>query len=246
MSSFSRRLSVALVLALPGAAIAQDAGHGFLFGAPIGAFTFHAGWAAARARSDLFAFTTDQLTLDRGDFSSPSIGMDIAINASRRTQIVLSGELSGVDRHSEFRKYIDNNDQPIEQSTTFSRLPVTLSVKQYLTSTGRSIGKLAWIPTRAAAYVGAGAGMEYYQFNQEGDFVDFETLNVFHDTFSSDGWAPIAHALAGFDYTLSPHLAITTEARYVWSRGSLTHDFSGFTPIDLSGFGTTLGLTVRF
>jgi len=246
MASFSRRLSVALVLALPAAAIAQDAGHGFLFGTPTGAVTFHGGWAAARAHGGLFAFTTDRLTLDRGDFSSPSVGMDVAFNAFRRTQVVLSADFSGIDRHSEFRKYIDNNDKPIEQATNFRRFPVTVSVKQYLNSSGRSIGKFAWIPSRAAAYVGAGGGMEYYRFHQDGDFVDFETLNVFHDTFESDGWTPVAHAFAGFDYTLSPRFAITTEGRYVWSHASLSDDFAGFTPLDLSGFGTTVGLTIRF
>src|SRR4051812_154939 len=208
MTSFTRRLSFAMVLMLPAVALAQDAGQGFLFGTPTGAVTFRAGWAAARAHSDLFVFTTGELTLDRGDFSSPSVGMDVAFNVFRRTQVVLSGDFSGVDRHSEFRKYIDNNDQPIVQATSFRRLPVTLSVKQYLNSTGRSIGNFAWIPTRAAAYVGGGGGMQYYRFNQDGDFVDFETLNVFHDTFSSDGWTPIAHVFAGFDYTLSPRFAV--------------------------------------
>lgn len=246
MTSLSRRLGFALVAALPAAAIAQDAGNGFLFGTPTGAITFHGGWAAARARSDVFAFTTNELTLERGDFSSPSAGVDVAFQAFRRTQVVLSGDFSGMDKHSEFRGFIDNNDLPIEQSTHFRRFPVTLSVKQYLNSTGRSIGKFAWIPTRAAAYIGAGGGMQYYRFNQEGDFIDFDTMNVFHDTFESDGWTPTAHAFAGFDYTLTPRFAVTTEARYVWSHAELSNDFSGFTPIDLSGLGTTVGLTIRF
>lgn len=246
MPSFSRAVGFALIAALPSAVVAQGSGDGFLFGTPTGAITFHAGWAAPLANSGLFKFTTDRLTIDRSDFSSPSAGMDIAFQALRRTQIVVSGDFSGVDRRSEFRNFIDNNDAPIEQVTSFRRFPVTLSVKQYLNSTGRAIGKFAWIPTRAAAYIGAGGGLEYYRFNQHGDFIDFDTMNVFTDQFESDGWTPVAHAFAGFDYTLSPRFAVTTEGRYVWSHAQLSSDFSNFKPLDLSGFATTIGFTIRY
>jgi hypothetical protein len=153
-----------------------------------------------------------------------------------------------MNKRSEFRGYIDNDDQPIEQTTRFRRVPLTLSVKQYLTSPGRSISRFAWIPSRAAAYVGVGGGAQYYSFKQDGDFVDFESdaLDVFHDKYESSGWAGVVQGLAGFDYTLSPRLAVTTEARYGWSNADLSRDFSGFHPIDLSGLSTTVGLTIRF
>ena len=62
----------------------QDAGNGFLFGAPMGSFTIRGGWALPRAHSDLFAFTTEQLTLSRGDFSSPDIEGDLAFRVTAR------------------------------------------------------------------------------------------------------------------------------------------------------------------
>lgn len=246
MMSFSRGIGLVLLTALPAAALAQGSGNGFLFGTPAGSATFRAGWAAPRAGGDLFSFTTNQLTLSRGDFSSPDGGMDLSFHLFRRTELMFSIDYSGMSRKSEFRKYIDNNDQPIEQTTSFRRIPLSVSVKQYLTSTGRSIGKFAWIPSRAAVYVGAGGGAQYYRFNQDGDFIDFDTFNVFPDHFKSEGWAPTAHVLAGFDYTLSPRWAVTTEARYMWSHADLSNDFSGFRPLDLSGFATNVGLTVRF
>jgi len=246
MSSFSRGIGLALLAALPATALAQDSGNGFLFGTPTGSATFRGGWSAPRAGGDLFAFTTQNLTLSRGDFSSPDVGIDLSFHVFRRTEIVFSGDYSGMSKKSEFRKFIDNNDQPIEQTTSFRRIPLTVSVKQYLTSTGRSIGKFAWIPSKAAVYIGAGGGAQFYRYQQEGDFIDFDTMNVFHDAFKSDGWAPTAHVLAGFDYTLSPRWAITTEGRYMWSHADLSDDFSGFRPLDLSGFATNVGLTVRF
>jgi len=243
------RSEVVIVVALAASALtakAQDAGNGFLFGAPMGSFTLRGGWALARAHSDLFAFTTEQLTLDRGDFSSPDIEADLAFRVAARTDVVISTGLSGMNRRSEFRHFIDNNDLPIEQTTTFVRVPITLGIKQYLTSTGRSIGRFAWIPSRAAPFVGGGGGVMYYKFRQDGDFIDFRTTNVFPSIYASDGWTRTAYATAGLDYSLGPRFALTTEARYLWSNAELSRDFSGFEHLDLSGLSTTVGLAVRF
>jgi hypothetical protein len=238
-------LLVALA-ASPATARAQESGNGFLFGAPLGSFTIRGGWALARAHSDLFAFTTDQLTLDRGDFSSPDIEADLAFRVAARTDVVVSTGYSGMNRRSEFRHFIDNNDLPIEQTTAFHRVPITLGVKQYLTSTGRSIGRFAWIPSRVAPYVGGGGGFMYYRFHQEGDFIDFATTNVFPSIYASDGWTRTAYAAAGLDYSLGPRFALTTEARYLWSNAELSRDFIGFEHVDLSGLSTTVGVAVRF
>jgi hypothetical protein len=222
------------------------AGDGFLLGAPDGSLTLRGGRAIPSAGSDVFSFTTGNLTLNKRDFSSAMGGVDLAFRIRSRTDIVLSTEYSGMNRKSEFRKFIDNNHQPIEQMTAFVRVPVTLSVRQYLTNRGRSIGHLAWIPSRFAAYVGAGGGAVYYRFNQHGDFIDFTDMSVFPSTLASDGWAASAHVLAGGEWSLSARFAAVTEMKYQRAHAPLGIDFSGFDPIDLSGFSTTAGIAVRF
>lgn len=248
MSGFGRRaaLGALAIASIASAARAQDTGNGFLFGSPSGSFTVRGGWAVARAGSDLFAFTTDRLTLSRGDFSSPSGDVELAFNVTPQTQIVTTASLALRSKHSEFRHFIDNNDLPIEQTTNFVRAPFTIGIKRYLTSTGRAIGKFAWIPSRFAPYIGAGGGAMYYRFRQSGDWVDFNTLDVFSDHYESDGWAATANVQMGADYSLSPRFALTGEARYVWANAPLSQDFSGFQKIDLSGFSTSVGVTIRY
>src|SRR5947209_3284572 len=112
---------IAALSAAPVAARGQDNGNGFLFGAPMGSFAIRGGWALARAKSDLFTYTTEQLTLKRGDFSSPVLEADLGWRVASRTEIVASSGLSGVDRRSEFRNFVDNNHNPIEQATVFRR-----------------------------------------------------------------------------------------------------------------------------
>lgn len=247
MVRFARRLSMFAVLAtLPIVASAQEEGNGFLFGTPTGAFTLRGGWALARAKSDLFAFTTQNLTLNRSDFSSPDLEADLSFRITARTALVISSGLSGVNQESEFRNFIDNSGNPINQSTSFRRVPVTLSVKRYLSSPGRSIGRFAWIPNRFTTYVGAGAGAMYYKFRQAGDFIDFSNSNVFSSIYESDGWTHTEHLLAGFDYALGPRFALNTEARYQFASAKLSNDFSGFERLDLSGLATTVGFAIRY
>ena len=236
----------ALATTFPRPAAAQGSGDGFLFQPPRVTLTLRGGYDRALAGSDIFSFTTDQLTLSRGDFSGGAVGADLAVRVLPRLDVVVGASYTGTTSRSEFRHFVDQDDLPIEQSTTFRRLPITVSLKGYLQPRGRSVGRLAWIPSRFAPFVGAGAGVMKYRFNQEGDFVDFDTQAVFYDRFVSTDWTPTAHAFAGVDYSLTPRFALTGETRYTWARGDVGQDFSGFKPIDLSGVSATAGLTVRF
>jgi hypothetical protein len=232
--------------AVSSALSAQSSGNGLLFGEPVGSIVVRGGYALATANSDLFSFTARQLTLSRRDFSSPVVETDLAVRLAPHADVVLTASYAGVTKPSEFRDFVDQSDNPIEQTTTFQRVPVTVAVRAYLMSRGRSVGRFAWIPTRFAPYVGAGAGMMWYRFRQQGDLIDFNTNDVFAATLESAGWTPAATATVGAEYTVSPRLALTGQGNYLWARGNLNGDFSGFNRIDLSGLSATAGLLVRF
>ena len=238
---------VALLVALAAApAAAQEVGRGFLFGRPEGSITFRGGFAHPFASSDVFSDARRQLTLGRGAFNGLALGADIAFSLRNDLDLTLGLDWSGSSSRSEFRDYVDNNELPIEQTTSLVRVPLTASLKWYLAPRGRSVGRYAWIPAKYAPYLGAGAGLMWYSFQQKGDFVDFKTLKVFATEFGSSQWGATAHALAGFEYSINQRMGISTEGRYVWSRAGLGSDFSGFQPIDLSGFTTSVGLLIRF
>jgi hypothetical protein len=86
----------------------------------------------------------------------------------------------------------------------------------------------------------------FYKFRQDGDFINFQTNDVFASTYASDGWAATGYGAAGIEYSLGPRFALTTEARYSWSSAKLSRDFEGFGNLDLSGLSTTAGFAVRF
>jgi hypothetical protein len=250
----SRRLSLPSLVAAALCALvaagdvaqAQRAGDGFLFGAPKATLALRGGFAQPRAGSDVFDFTMNRLTLDRGDFAGETVGAELGIVLGRRTTLQFGVASMRRTAGSEYRDWVDDDDRPIEQETTFRRVPVTAGLRLYLTPPGRSISRLAWIPARFTPYVAAGGGAMWYAFQQTGDFVDFETLDVFATTVRSSGWTSTGYAAAGVLVSLSPRFALTTEARHDRARGAMGGDFVGFDRIDLSGFGGSVGLEYRF
>lgn len=238
-------LAFAGMLAVAPPARAQRSGNGFLFQRPGGAFVVRVGLDQASANSDVFTFVRDELTLRRSDFRGLSLAGEINAHVSPRTDLVFGIAWSGSRTGSEYRNYLDNNNLPIEQTTSFERVPLTVGFRYYLVPAGETIGHLAWVPSGFAPYLGAGVGAMWYEFRQSGDFINMSNLAVFTDTYKSSDWTLTAHVNAGVDVSLGPRLFFTTEGRYTWARAPMGADFSGFHRIDLSGLALTFGVGYR-
>ncbi len=238
--------ALAMASLVPAAAAAQVGGEGFLFKKPRVTLGFSAGVAVPRASSQVFAFTREQLTVGKGDFASATLGTSVGVWVSERIDVTLAAGFSTAEASSEFRDWVDLDDRPIEQITSFRRVPVTLGLKAYLRDRGRSVGRFAWIPAAWNAYAGAAGGFVWYEFDQAGDFVDFETLDIFPDRFLTSGHTPTLHLFGGAEYSLNPTFVLTAEGRYAWASVDMGRDFDGFDPMDLAGFQATAGISVRF
>ena len=236
-----------LALASPAVHAQENSGRGFLFGAPSGSITVRGGYASPTAGSDIFSFVTQQLSVSKRDFSSMTLGVDLAFAIRPRLDVVLSYDASGMNKKSDFRDWQDSQGNPIEQTTSFSRQAWMASVRYWIMPPGREVSRYAWVPMTWAPWVSAGIGRTNYEFKQSGDFIDFKDNNkVFPDTFDSSDGALSEQLSAGVDWSLTERFALTTQAKYLFGRAQLGTDFSGFKPIDLSGFGLTVGLTTRF
>lgn len=238
-------LAAVLAAALPLSA-QSTGGDGYLFSPPKATFSLRGGFARANASSDLFSFVTNRLTVDRGDFSGLSLAGDLAFRVHSRVDLLLGTGISTRVKRSEDRDFIGTDDLPIEQRTTFRRIPMTAGVKLHLRPEGRTISKLAWVPSKVSPYISAGGGMMYYVFKQDGEFVDYKTFDVFRTALKSTDVSAMAFGAVGTTYSLTPRVGLNAEARYEHARGALSADFRDFSPIDLSGVGLTAGFLFRF
>jgi hypothetical protein len=218
----------------------------FLFGRPRGSIGIRGSWLVGRASSDFYDFVTDQLTLNKGDFNRPSIGTEGSVTIGQRFDVVFGVDYGQSTTNSEYRRFVDNNRLPIEQTTVIRDTQITAGVKYALTERGRPVGRLAWVPKSLVPFVGAGAGAMYFQLQQTGDFVDYVDLSVFPDVFEASGWAPTVHVFGGVDYRLLRRLYLNMEGRYIWASGDLGRSFVGFDRLDLAGFRIAAGIQLVF
>ena len=94
----------------------------------------------------------------------------------------------------------------------------------------------------------AGGGLLWWQFREEGYFIDFseEDLPIFFGNYLADGLTWELFALAGLDFRLSQRWSFFFEGRYRWSEDELNKDFSGFGTIDLSSIQLAGGFSYNF
>lgn len=238
-------LVAASLLLAPGAR-AQATGDGFLFQRSGGSFRIWTGYDRALANSPIFTFVTDTFTLSKSSFGAFAIGGDLALRVAPRLEVMLSAAWAGSKAGSEYRNWMDNNNQPIRQTTSLERVPLTVSLKWYLHSPGHSIGHFAWVPATFTPFVGVGGGLMWYRFRQYGDFIDLTDSSVVSDDFESDRWTGTLHAFAGLDVAFGPRYILTGRAQYAWAKSHLGSDFIGPNSVDLSGLSLTVGVGVRF
>jgi hypothetical protein len=243
-------LTLAGLVVTPAGANAQSGGEGFLFREPMLTVSVHGGYALARAGSDIFDFTTTQLTLDKRDFSGVAFGGDLGFRVTSRLDLAVGlgyMRAGGRSEVAEFVEIVGQDSVPIEQTTTLTRLPFTASLRYYLAPRGRSIGRFAWVPSKWAPYIGGGVGVMRYEFLQQGDFVDFEDLGIFTAELESTSWTATGHVFAGVQMAVSRRAALIGEMRYIVGSADMdVRNFDGFDPIDLSGLQGTVGLAFRF
>lgn len=230
----------------PGNLQAEQAKADFLFKEPSHYVGFRLGQIFPMADSDLFDMVTRELTLKKSDFRTWNLGIDLGFNLFERFDLIFSLDHSDSSNTSEFRDYVDEQGLPITQKTGFTQTSITVGIKYLFAPRGRGVGHLAWMPNRFVPFAEAGAGGLKYRFDQSGDFVDYTTMEIFRAYLRSSGWAPALYLGGGVDVHLYRSSYITMNLKYLWAEQDLSGDFSGFEPIDLSGFRATAGISLYY
>ena len=226
----------------------------FLLSAPRVSLGVRGGWAFNRADGEIYDFLTDELTLERFDFSAPGFAVDASWRLRSWMDVVFGVEYTGRKTKSEDRFFVDTLGNSIDQTTRLSQVPLTLSLKFYPIGRGRQVGRYGWVPKAVVPYVGGGIGGTWYELKQKGEFVhktdpkdpddnfcEGFPFCIFEDEFSSDAWTFAQHAFVGFDVKLTRSWGLILEGRYYWADADVKGDYAGFDPIDLNGARLMIG-----
>lgn len=196
-----------------------------------------------RADSNLFTDDADLYTVSKKDWRGVTGGAEYSVRLADHVE--LGVHLDGYERtiDTQYRRYDRQSGRAIEQTLRLDVVPVGLTLR--LVGTRRK--------DRIAPYVGVGADLLIWKYEEFGDFVDFESpgLDIYSEHFRSEGVTPGLHATAGLRVPFADDFAIVGEGRYQWGRATMGDDFAPREPglenkLDLSGASFTLGVQVRF
>jgi hypothetical protein len=237
---------VAGALAVGAAGATAQGGPGYLFGEPNVTVKVESGYAFQRAESELFDDAIERFTIDRRDFDSPYFGGDVAVRLTERWDLGVALGFQKTTIDSESRPYVGTDDLPILQTTELRQVPIVVSARYYPLERGRSLGRFAWIPRTFAPFLGVGVGAVSYRFEQSGEFVDEQTLDIYFDRFVSDRTGFLTRAAAGMNVSLGKQFLFTMEGRYSFGSAPVSGSYEGYDRVRLDGLQLIGGLGIRF
>lgn len=178
------------------------------------------------------------LTGDANDFQDWTGGVDYTVDIMPNFALMFSvDEFEGALTQS-YRNFSDNFGHRVAHDTTLDIVPLRAGI----------MVKLAPPRSPVVPYVGAGGGIYFWDYTEEGDFIDFtqHNLPVFSDRLEDSGTAFGYYFLAGLEVPISHNMSVLAEGRWDKADDDFSQDFEGFPKIDLSGKSVVGGLSFRF
>lgn len=192
-----------------------------------GAFRLHVGDFQPEGDSEYWDDKFKDFTGGIDDFENVSFGADYLLSLNRNLGLLFSGNYYQGDRTQAYRDFVDNFGDDIRHDTTLEVTSLTAGLHFSFLGPDAPI-----IP-----YVGAGGGLYVWRLEEDGDFIDFGSVNdtIFSASLKSEGEAFGYYGLVGLEAPITNRISVFGEARWTRVDDELDGDFEGFGDIDLSG-----------
>lgn len=182
------------------------------------------------ANRALFAF-------DVGQFDNASVGAEWRVGIGDYLEAGLGASFYQRTVFSVYNDFVNEDGSEIPQDFKLRVSPVT--------ATGRFFP--FGLRSAVQPYAGAGVGLFNWRYSEVGEFIDFDTFEVFRDRFVATGNDVGTVYLAGLRFLAGDRFGVGLEVRYQDVDGEVGFD-QGFLEdrIDLGGITTSFTFDVRF
>lgn len=197
---------------------------------------FRLGRFAPRIESSLWADNLETFTLEHDDFDAWIAGVEVALELNEYLELAFGVESSSRTAFTSYRDFVRDDGTEVIQDLSLRTTPVTAGLRVL------PIGK----SHRVFPYVSGGAGFYFYEYREEGEFIDFSSFDIFTDAFVDRGLAYGAYLAGGVEARVSPSISVFGEYRRHWARGTHDGDFRGFGSFDLASRQVSFGVNLRF
>jgi len=206
---------------------------------PNSAFQARFGYMFLSGDSNFWQETGEVFTLDASDLDGFVMGFSYVHSMSNAVELGGNWDFYQETTRSRYRDYVDSWDNPIYHDTELSIMPVTVDVR-FIPGGRYRLPPGGRFTPKPVFYIGAGAGLSFWEYREYGDFVAFapdgEPEGIFRGSFADDGAVFEIHALAGVELPMSRSANLLFEARY-----SIADD-----ELDLGGTSIFAGFSFRF
>lgn len=211
---------VALVLACSATTFAQDV----VIGGNIGGFLVKN--EEGRDRDDVLRNNRTFLVFEMDEFDSTTFGGDFSISVGSFIEVGAGLNYYQSTVPSVNDKYVDEDGTEIFMEMKQRNIPLALTAKVFPLT--RDAG--------FQPYVGGGVQFNRWQYTEVGEFLDYDTGEIFRDSFTDDGMEIGPVVLAGIRFPVGGSMLLGGEWRYSTAKADLDPSlgFYGST-LDLGG-----------
>ena len=202
--------------------------------------TFHLGGFVPRAEDarvsgDVLFENLNYLYFDIKEFKGFYIGGDYLFEVNRNLEIGAGVGFFQKAVPSVDADYVNEDGSEIEQELKLRIVPITITAR-YLPMGNRGA---------IQPYVGGGIGIQAWRYSETGQFVDYDTFDIFRQTYKASGAAVGPVVLGGVRVPVGRQFAIGGEIRYQAANADLSTDFWG-DKLDLGGMTYSFTMTFRY
>jgi len=187
-------------------------------------------------------------TLRTEDFDGGVLGLSFVSSINNNLEVGVNADFFEESVPSAYSGFVDTAGFPIVHTARLQTTPLTVDVRLLPTGRHRIRGPRGHLVSKPVMYVGAGAGVNLWEYEEIGDFLDFgfDPAVIFFDRFRDRGAALEVHALGGVEFPIGPSFNLLFEGRYSWSDDTLSDDFAGLGRIELGGASAFAGASFHF
>ncbi len=197
---------------------------------------FKIGFFTPSLDSDLWEVNKENLYFSNDDLKDLVYSLEYEHFMGRHFSLTLEAGTFEKTVYSQYRDYEFDDGSPIYQDLYLSISGIEANIKIYPLGHRKIFNP----------YIGAGVGIYFWEYEQNGDFIDFTNWEVYEGYGYTEKYTAGFNFRGGFVFRFRRHMGISFEAKYHYLKGQLSTLFEGFEKLDLSGLTLNIGINLFF
>ncbi len=199
-------------------------------------FTVRLGYLSPRGDSRLWSENVATFDYVVNDFNGFFGGAEFDLELNEYLDIAMGVDGYSRSVASRYRDFVRDDGTEVLQDVSLRVIPVTFGVRFF------PIGKFHVL----LPYVAGGFGLYPFEYREQGEFIDFDTAEIFGATYFDRGVGTGGYVAAGLEASLAPSFSVGGELRRHFVSAGHGGDFGSYGDFDLDARQLSFGFTFRF